>query len=254
MLAAIVGAVLFVQLKLLKKSTPGSTWANNWEHKGLRLLLAAPAVIAGVRMSTHIDTVAGIAAMGGIAAVILVRLSGSSVFARFCGALLGMLSWMAYAVEAVPAVTDSLFATSILCLPMVGWLLHIARLEAVHGRLYRGMASLLFGLSAASLLLLDNPYSNTLLMQILTLAHGGVALAWGVHKNHRAPTLVGAAITLVTLIVMVVNAFGSVDVNSWIALGLAGIALVFGASVLEKYGRRVVGGTRDAWQEVNGWE
>ena len=90
-LAAIVGAVLFVQLKFLKRSTPGTTWANNWEHKGLRLLLAAPAVIATVRMSTHIDSVAGIAAMGGIAAIVLVRLSASNAFLRFCGALLGML-------------------------------------------------------------------------------------------------------------------------------------------------------------------
>ena len=253
-LAAIVGAVLFVQLKFLKKSTPGTTWANNWEHKGLRLLLAAPAVIATVRMSTHIDSVAGIAAMGGIAAIVLVRLSASNAFLRFCGALLGMLSWMAYAVVAVPGAIDSLFGTSILCLPMVGWLLHVARLETVHGRLYRGIASLLFGLSAASFLLLDNAYSSTLMMQLLALAHGGVALSWGVHKNHRAPTLVGALITVITLIVMVVNAIGSVDVNSWIALGLAGIALVFGASVLEKYGRKFVGGTRDAWQEVSGWE
>jgi len=47
---------------------------------------------------------------------------------------------------------------------------------------------------------------------------------------------------------------GSIEVNSWIALGVAGIGLFFGASVLEKYGRRVVGGTRDAWQEVSGWE
>ena len=91
-------------------------------------------------------------------------------------------------------------------------------------------------------------------MQLLALAHGGAALTWGVHKNHRAPTVVGAVITLLTLVIMLINAFGSIEVNIWIALGLAGIALVFGASVLEKYGRRVVGGTRNAWQEVSSWE
>jgi len=253
-LAAILGIALFVQRRFLDKPAAGRAWVKSLEHKGLRLLLAAPAVIAGVRMSTHIEGPAGIAAMGGITAIALVRMASNNSIMRFCGAMLGVFSWLVYAVEAIPAATSTVWAVSTLCLPMTLWLLHVARLEPVQGRVYRSMASILFGLSATSLLLLDNSNSSTVMLQLLALAHGGVALAWGVHKNHRAPTLVGAAITLVTLLIMVVQAFSSVDVNSWIALGLSGIGLVFGASVLEKYGRRAVGGTKNAWQEVSGWE
>jgi len=250
-LAVIVGIALVIQLRFLNKKAPGSTWTDNWEHKGLRLLLAAPAVIAGVRMSMHIDSTAGIAAMGGLTAVVMVRLSASNTFARFCGAMLGMISWMAYAVEAIPGTTDSHWAIPILCLPMSLWLLHVARLETIHGRLYRGIASGLYGLSAASLVLFNSGDSA---MQLLSLAHGGVALTWGVHKNHREPTLIGAGIIAVTLLIMIVDALGSVEVNSWIALGVAGIGLVFGASVLEKHGRKMVGRSRNAWSEVKSWD
>ena len=252
-LAAIIGVVLFIQLRFLDKPAAGSAWVKSLEHKGLRLLLAAPAVIAGVRMATHIDTVVGIAAMGGLAAFALVRMAAGNTFTRFCGALLGVISWVVYAFETIPAATSSAWGLPTLCLPMTLWFLHVARLDSAEAHVYRSMASISVGLSAATLLLGDE-YASTVMMQLLALAHGVIALIWGIHKNHRAPTLVGTVITVVTLLTMGVHAFGSVAVNSWIALGLAGIGLVFGASVLEKYGRRAVGGTKTAWQEVSGWE
>ena len=68
------------------------------------------------------------------------------------------------------------------------------------------------------------------------------------------PVLAGIAISVPSILLLVAQSLQSVEVNAWIALGLAGIVLVFSASLVEKYGRPLLTGGQKVWQSMSAWD
>ena len=245
-LLGLVGATGWLRAKLLEQR---STY-NNLDGLGLGVILASPMIIALVRLLTHIDEVTGWAGIGGIAAIVLTRMApagSTGNLPRFAGALLGVACWWIYLMSS--SVMNGAHL-SVFLLPVTVWLMDVARISAPHGRDYRATAMLFLTGTALSLLL--EPLLTA--ANFYALALGLVAMTWGIFKNHREPTLVGALISLVSLLAITGDALTGVEVNSWIALGLLGIGLVFSASLFEKFGRLWLQRSRNAWQSVSQWD
>ena len=219
------------------------------EGLALRLLLALPLTIATVRMSMHIDTVAGTAAMLGIVGVLLSRLHYGRGWVQLLGAVLGIVGWWIYASEALPSIVNGDFGFCLLLVPTSIWLMDIARLSRSAGSHYRLLASLLWIVAAVSLLVLA-----TTMMTLGALVLGVVALLWGVSCNQRMPAVAGIAISLASITLLIAEAVGAVDVNAWVALGVGGVVLVFSASLVEKYGRPLLANGQKVWQSMSAWD
>ncbi len=244
-LASMVVATMLLELRVMR----GKSLYQSLEGRGVRLLLATPMIIATVRMSLHIDSVAGFAAMGGIAALLLSRINERSNRLRAAAALIGSTSWFFYLGEAFPNVLQSEYAICLLFLPIALWLMDLGRLAKTAGATYRTVASGLIIASASSLLILGGTG-----LSLPALLIGGLTLGFGVLQNQKAPALAGAIVVVSSLSCLLLNALASVEVNSWIALGLGGVVLVFSASLLEKFGRQAIGGGKRAWQLVATWD
>jgi len=228
-LAGIVLATMLLELRVLRSNSS----YQSLEGRGVRLLMAVPMIIATVRMSLHVDSVTGFAAMGGIAALILSRISVRSQALRAAAAFLGSASWYCYALVSFPNLVDGVYWVSLVCLPIALWMLDLGRLAKTAGAPFRTIASALIVISAGSLLIEGGVW-----LSLLALVMGALTLGLGVLRNYRAPALAGVLIVIMALFCLLISSLSSVEVNSWIALGLVGVVLVFSASVLEKFGRR----------------
>lgn len=249
-LAGLAASVVWLELSVFNRS---SVYAS-LEGIGLRLLLAVPLVIAAVRMSMHIDGMVGIAAMSGIVAVFLSRLHMGQGWLQWVAALLGAASWWLYAAETMPMVLNSDFGFCLLMLPSAFWFLDVARLSGNYAARFRIAACLFWAISAGSLLLFGAQAGAGVSLALVALLLGVLVLVWGLFMNLRQPVLTGIAISALSLVVLVAQSLNSVEVNSWIALGLGGIALVFSASLVEKFGRPLLAGGQKAWQSMSAWD
>lgn len=245
-LVTIVCATLWLKRRLFD----GQSVYKNLDGVGLRIILATPLIIAFVRLLTHIDDLAGLAGIMGFSAFALTRASTTGTagtWGRFIGAALGILSWWVFLTASTRfgSVDFSLYFW-----PLAIWLLDIARLAKPHGRDYR-ITAMGFVIASATCFLLS---TNTAGANFYALAHGLVALTWGVLNNQREPMMVGAPIALVSVIAISADALSGIQVNGWIALGSLGIALVFGASLWERYGANWTDRSRRAWQSIDDWQ
>lgn len=245
-LTALVCATGWLKVKLYDRQ---STY-KNLDGIGLAVIVGAPLIIAFFRLLTHIDSTVGIAAIMGLLAFAMTRpsiLGPQNAWPRFVGAITGILSWWVYLSN------GSLFEAphvSLYFWPVAIWLMDIARLAGPTGKDYRTTAMGFLIASAVSFLL-----SNTIVgANFYALGHGLIALTWGLLNNQREPTLLGAPLALVSTIAIAADAFSGIQVNGWVALGALGIVLVFGASLVERYGANWKTRTRSAWQTVNEWK
>lgn len=249
-LAGLAASVVWLELNVFCRN---SVYAS-LEGMGLRLLLAVPFVIAAVRMSMHIDGMAGIAAMSGIVAVFLSRLHMGQGWLQWIAAFLGVASWWLYVSEAMPVVLNSDFGFCLLMLPSAIWFLDVARLSGSNAARLRIAACLFWVVSAGSLLLFGMQAGSGVNLTLVALLLGVLALVWGLVMNLRQPVLTGVAISTLSVVILVAQSLNRVEVNSWIALGLGGIALVFSASLVEKFGRPLLAGGQKAWQSMSAWD
>lgn len=248
-LAGLSAGVMWLELKLFRLSSVYSSL----EGVGVRLLLAVPLVIASVRMSMHIDGLAGAAAMCGILGVFLSRLQIGKEWLQSVAAILGVVGWWLYASETMPVILDSEFGFCCLMLPSSIWLLDMARLSKHNAVRYRIAACLLWATAAGSLLVVAQVGSG-INFTLAALLLGVLALVWGVFGNLRQPTLTGIVISTLSLILLVAQSLNSLEVNSWIGLGVVGITLVFSASLVEKFGRPLLTGGQKAWVSISSWD
>lgn len=245
-LAGLALGTIWLELKVFR----GNSLYAGLEGMGLRLLLATPLVIAAVRMSMHIDSVAGTSAMAGIVAVLLSRLHQGKGWVQLLGAVLGVASWWVYASEAMPQIVHGDMGFALLVLPSAIWLMDMARLSENGGWHYRFVASLLWILAATSMLLAGSATNLTLSALLL----GAIASIWGLTNSQRMPLLAGIVISVPSTFVLVAQSLHNVDVNAWVALGMAGIVLVFSASLVEKYGRPLLTGGQKVWHSMSAWD
>lgn len=244
-LVAMVIATLLIEVRVFRSNSA----YRSLEGRGVRLLIAAPVLIAMVRMSLHVDTISGFAVMGGIGAFVCSRCSAQSKLLRALAAVLGALSWCAYAYEAFPFVLLGGYALCLLFLPIALWCMDLARIAGEQGGFYRKIATVLVALTALSLLL-----EGGMDLALVALLLGALLLGWGVLRSLRVAVLMGAVIVIAAFVVLLVASLDSVEVNSWVALGIAGVALVFSASLLEKYGKPAIVASKRAWQRVAAWD
>lgn len=237
---------MWLELKVFR----GNSVYTGMEGLGVRLLMAAPLTIAAVRMSMHIDSTAGTAAMVGILGVLLSRLHYGRGWVQLLGAALGIAGWWVYASEAMPAIIQGDFGFCMLVIPAAVWLMDIARLSGSAGRHYRFLASMLWMIAAVSLLAVGGSTTMTL----AALALGLVALLWGVFACQRMPTFAGLSISVPSMILLIADSLRNVDVNAWVTLGIGGIVLVFSASIVEKYGRPMLANGQKVWQSMSAWD
>ena len=242
----LLGATSWLKSRLFDQQTI----YNNLDGVGLRVILASPMVIGFVRLLTHVDGVESWAAIAGLSAIAITRNSAASAqgnLTRFVGAILGIVSWWVY------LNTGALFDSahfSLYFLPVAIWLMDIGRLAAPNGRDYRITAMGFVFASAVSFLISNDIYGAN----FYALAHGLVALTWGVLNNQREPALIGAPLALISLIAISADALSGFQFNGWIGLGGLGLALVFGASLLERFGSDWLNRGRNAWKSMDDWQ
>ncbi len=214
-------------------------------------MLWLPAAIAGGRLAFHAQALAGHCALAGALAGALVYVArhyvGRTALQELLylgGALLGAAAWTVWVVAAPVA---GAFAWAGWLVPLAVWFIALGRLSG-WGPAYRLCAAWLVAASSAMLILGGRlPETFTAL---------GIAAGFLVHgclARERETTLAAAALSAAALTALAIRALHRVDVASWMTLAVAGVLLVVGASLVERYGRTLAGRLRDTWNDVRQW-
>jgi ABC-type microcin C transport system permease subunit YejB len=171
--------------------------------------------------------------------------------ASFAGTSVVALSWWVFAQDVIWTAERTIAYPYMAVFAPIALVLFIgAERSATYARHYRSTASILLTGLSLQLLLADHAFANGVLVML-----AGVPLAtWGLIRKHRQPLLGGAAIATAGLCAVIASAVEHMTVNSWLLFAGLGVALVLVSSVIERYGRRALRSTLDAWADLSDWE
>ena len=227
------------------------------EGGAVRAILLLPLAIAATRFGLHVEALWGYCALGALLGATLV-FGGTWIrnrrvveTASFAGTSAIALSWWVFAQDVVWAADRTIAYPYMAAFAPIALFLFIgAERSPTHARYYRGAASVLLTVLSLQVLLADHAVITAVLMVL-----AGVPLAtWGLFRKHREPLLGGAVIAAAGFCAAIAAAVEHMTVNSWVLFAALGVALVLVSSVVERYGKRALRSTLDAWADVRDWE
>ena len=171
--------------------------------------------------------------------------------ASFTGTSAIALSWWVFAQDVIWTADRTIAYPYVAAFAPIALFLFIgAERSPAYARYYRGAASVLLTVLSLQVLVADHSVINGVLMVL-----AGVPLAtWGLLRKHREPLLGGAVIAAAGFCAAIAAAVGDLTVNSWVLFAGLGVALVLVSSVVERYGKRALRSTLDAWADLRDWE
>ena len=227
------------------------------EGAAVRAMFLLPIAIASTRFALHVEVLWGYCALGALFGTALL-FSGTwgrnrwlGEIAAFAGTSAMALSWSAFALDGIwttgltiPYPFAAFFAPIALIL-FIG-----AERSPGCARYYRVGASVLLTVLSLHVLVTDHGVATGAAMVL-----AGMALAiWGLLRKHREPLLWGGAIATAGFCAAIGAAVGHETVNLWVLLAGLGVVLVLVSSVVERYGRRLLRTTIDAWADIRAWQ
>ncbi len=227
------------------------------EGGAVRAILLLPLAIAATRFGLHVEALWGYCALGALFGTTLV-FGGTWIrnrrileVASFTGTSAIALSWWIFAQDVIWTADRTIAYPYVAALAPIALFLFLgAERSPAYARYYRGAASLLLTVLSLQVLVADHSVINGVLMVL-----AGVPLAtWGLLRKHREPLLGGAAIATAGFFAGIAAAVGDMTVNSWVLFAGLGVALVLVSSVVERYGKRALRSTLDAWADLRDWE
>lgn len=225
------------------------------EGKAIRAMFALPLIIALARAGFHADTTAGYCALGGIASLVIIGgcrhwIAGGALreLALLGGMVLGVCSWSIYTLDVLQWGRETYPLLAIL-LPIAVLALAAGSCSDSLGRVYRTVGCAI--MAWVTYLLISWEATPEAALNALLIAVG--LLAWGIRMRYREPTLAGSGLALASLLSLSVLALRDISTSTWIVLAAAGLISVLAASVVERFGRRLLAAARTSWADVSGW-
>lgn len=254
-LAALVAAALVLERRYFARKDSPPVFRTA-EGGAVRAMFLLPLAIAGTRFGLHVDALWGYCALGALFGTTLIfggtwiRNRSLVEVASFVGTLAIGMSWWVFAQDIVWAAGRTMAYPYVVVFAPIALYLFIGAERSPGGaRYYRGVASALLTALSVQVLLAD----PTVITGVL-LVMAGVPLAMlGLFQKHREPLLAGAVIAMAGFFGALAAAVEHLTVNSWILFAGLGVALVLVSSVVERYGKRALRSTLDAWTELRDW-
>ena len=255
-LVVLVAAALILERRYFaaKESPPVFRTA---EGVAVRATFLLPLAIAATRFGLHVETLWGYCALGALLGTTLL-FSGTwnrnrwlVEIASFVGISTIALSWLVFALDVTWTVDRTIAHPQLVAFAPIALILFIgAERSPTFARSYRGAAGLLLIALSLHVLVADHTVTNGVLVVL-----AGVPLAtWGLFRKHREPLLCGAVIATAGLCAAIAAAVEHTTANSWVLFAGLGVALVLVSSVVERYGKRALRSTLNAWADVRDWE
>ena len=255
-LAALVAATLIQEQRYFaaKDSPPVFRTA---EGAAVRAMFLLPVAIAATRFALHAEALWGYCALGALFGTALLFVGNWSRYrwlgeiASFTGVAAIALSWSAFALDIMLTADPPIPYPLVVFLVPIALVLFIgAERSPACARYYRGAAGLLLTMLTLQVLVTDHGVATGVAVVL-----AGVLLAvWGLFRRHREPLLLGGVIAAAGFCAAIAAAVGHQTVNSWVLLAGLGVALVLVSSVVERYGRRLLRTTIDAWADIRAWQ
>jgi len=231
-LAALAGVFLWLETKRFRVAPEFATW-EGW---AVRIMFLMPLCIAAVRSAFYLHDLTMYAMLFGIAGGFLLLLIRHDFRPWIAEALraaasvcLGM-AWLLLAFDIVAFRYDYFWFAVIFPLGLV--LLAVGHFAPRSGAFYRwlGMAFI----AMASYALIDAAHGLT--AWLIVGATGAGLCVVGTFYRERLPVVVGALQIVISLFAIVGLSLRAVEVDTWLVLAVAGIALVLLSSVAERFG------------------
>ncbi len=226
------------------------------EGGAVRAMFLLPLAIAATRFGLHVEELWGYCALGALFGTTLVfggtwlRNRRLDETASIAGTSAIALSWWVFAQDVVWAADRAIAYPYMAVFAPISLFLFVgAERSPGFARYYRGAASVLLTVLSLQVLVADHALVTGVFMVL-----AGVALAtWGLFRKHREPLLGGAVIAAAGFCAAIAAAVEHMTVNSWVLFAGLGVALVLVSSVVERYGKRALRSTLDAWADVRDW-
>ncbi len=227
------------------------------EGGAVRTMFLLPLVIAAARFGLHVEAVWGYCALGAMLGTAVLFGSAWSrnrwfvEVASAAGTTAIAASWWVFAQDMIWAPGPTIAHPLAAAVAPIALLLFIGAERSPAGaQYYRAAASVLLTALSIHTVVTDHAVVTGIALVLV-----GVPLAtWGVFRKHREPLLGGAIIAMLGFGAAVAAAAQNMTANSWVLFACVGVALVLVSSVVERYGKRLVRSTLDAWADVRGWE
>ena len=255
-LVAFVAAALILERRFFaaKDSPPVFRTA---EGAAVRAMFLLPLAIAATRFGLHVETLWGFCALGALFGTVLVfggtwiRDRRGVEFASLTGTTAIAVSWWVFAGNAVWSAEQTIAYPYLAVFgPIALFLFAGAERSPTLARYYRVAASLLMTLLSFQVLVAD----HSVVTGILTVLAGVPLAVWGLFRKHREPLIAGAVVASAGFCAALAAAVEHMTVNSWVLFAGLGVALVLVSSVVERYGKRALRSTLDAWADLRAWE
>jgi len=227
------------------------------EGGAVRAIFLLPLAIAATRFGLHVEALWGYCALGALFGTTLV-FGGTRIRSRwlveivsFTGTSAIALSWWVFAQDVIWAADGTIAHPYMATFaPIALFLIIGADRSPMYARYYRATASALLIALSVQVLLADHAVITGVSMVL-----AGVALAtWSLFRKHREPLIGGAVIAVAGFCASIFAAVEHMTVNSWVLFAGLGVALVLVSSVVERYGKRALHSTLDAWADLRDWE
>ncbi len=254
-LAILVAAVLHLERRYFASREAPPVFRTA-EGAAVRAMFLLPLAIAATRFGLHVEALWGYCALGALLGTTLI-FGGTWIgnrslveVAAFVGTVITGFSWWVFAKDFVWAADQAIAFPYVAVYAPIALLLFIgAERSPGNGRYYRGAASLILTVLSLQVLLAH----HSVFTGVLLVLAGVPLAALGLFRKHREPLLAGAVIALAGFCGALAAAVEHMTVNSWVLFAGLGVALVLVSSVVERFGKRALRSTMDAWSELRDW-
>ncbi|MDH3714672.1 MAG: hypothetical protein OET44_12585 [Gammaproteobacteria bacterium] len=222
-----------------------------WEGWAVRLMFVMPLCITAVRAAFYLHDLTMYAMLFSVAGgflLLTIRAEFRTWIAEAMRAVASaclIIAWLLLALEVFSLGYDYLWFAVVF--PMGVVLLAVGHFAPRSGVLYRWLGMALITL--ASYALIDA--ADEVFAWLIVCAIGAGLCATGAYYRERTPVIIGALQAAIALFGIVALSLRAFDVDTWLVLAGAGIALVLLSSAAERYGlpvsriRRFVRGRGD---------
>ena len=227
------------------------------EGTAVRAMFLLPLVIAAARFGLHAEALWGYCALGALFGAML--LHGSSWTRNrwlvesgcFVGIAAIGTSWWIFILDVIWQAERTIDYPYVAAFGPIALILLVgAERSPAFARLYRSAACALLAGVALEALIADHTVTTGVAMVL-----AGVPLAtWGLFRKHLEPLLSGIVIATAGFAAAIAAAVETMTASSWVLFACLGVALVLVSSVVERYGRRLIRSTLDAWADIRDWK